>query len=257
LTFLLKENLSGNCMTFMLSTLSPAGVNYDETLCTLRYADRAKAIVTKAYINEDPKQKLIRQLREENSGLLRENEDLRSKIQRLEEQVEETTFRLSCTPRPSGVCATPMRDMCINTETERSPTTTSPARCKHSGKRMRNGATSPDNTTPPSPVRIEAAPARKGAGVLPAAATKAPDTYDPLEALASGWSSGWSALTRPIQTFFSVNAEVFASILTDDDGEATTPEGSPSYSRAASSARPSEQRANQSSQPHIFHPAII
>ena len=65
LTWLLKDNLGGNSKTFMISTISPSSVNHDETLSTLRYADRAKAIVTKARVNEDPNTKLIRQLREE------------------------------------------------------------------------------------------------------------------------------------------------------------------------------------------------
>lgn len=37
----------GNSKTFMLSTISPAATHYDESLSTLRYADRAKALVTK------------------------------------------------------------------------------------------------------------------------------------------------------------------------------------------------------------------
>jgi len=72
LTWLLKENLGGNSKTFMLSALSPADVNYDETLSTLRYADRAKAIVTKACINEDAKDKVIRQLQAEVARLKNE-----------------------------------------------------------------------------------------------------------------------------------------------------------------------------------------
>jgi kinesin family protein 1 len=49
----------------MVAAISPADINYDETLSTLRYADRAKQIVCKAIINEDPNAKLIRELREE------------------------------------------------------------------------------------------------------------------------------------------------------------------------------------------------
>jgi kinesin family member 13 len=49
----------------MISTLSPSIDNYDETLSTLRYADRAKQIVNNAVVNEDPNAKLIRNLREE------------------------------------------------------------------------------------------------------------------------------------------------------------------------------------------------
>jgi GTPase SAR1 family protein len=65
LTLLLKENLSGNSKTIMLAALSPADSNYDETLSTLRYADRAKQLRTQAKINEDPSSKKIRELTEE------------------------------------------------------------------------------------------------------------------------------------------------------------------------------------------------
>lgn len=58
-------NLGGNAKTIMIAALSPAAMNYSETLSTLRYADRAKQIKNKAIINEDPNQKLIRQLKEE------------------------------------------------------------------------------------------------------------------------------------------------------------------------------------------------
>ena len=47
----------------MMAALSPADINYDETLSTLRYADRAKHIKTMAIINEDPIDALLRQLR--------------------------------------------------------------------------------------------------------------------------------------------------------------------------------------------------
>ncbi|CAM4814077.1 unnamed protein product [Rotaria magnacalcarata] len=65
LTWLLKENLGGNSKTAMIAAISPADINYEETLSTLRYADRAKAIVCKAIINEDANAKLIRDLKEE------------------------------------------------------------------------------------------------------------------------------------------------------------------------------------------------
>lgn len=45
------------------------GINYDETLGTLRYADRAKQIKTKAAVNESATDKLIRELREDNERL--------------------------------------------------------------------------------------------------------------------------------------------------------------------------------------------
>lgn len=65
LTWLLKDNLGGNSKTVMVATVSPAGDNYEETLSTLRYADRAKRIENHAVINEDPNAALIRELREE------------------------------------------------------------------------------------------------------------------------------------------------------------------------------------------------
>lgn len=53
----------------MIAALSPADVNFDETLSTLRYADRAKSIVCKAIINEDPTAVLIRELKAEVARL--------------------------------------------------------------------------------------------------------------------------------------------------------------------------------------------
>ncbi|ENN74255.1 hypothetical protein YQE_09227, partial [Dendroctonus ponderosae] len=65
LTWLLKDNLGGNSKTVMVATISPAADNYEETLSTLRYADRAKRIVNHAVVNEDPNARIIRQLRAE------------------------------------------------------------------------------------------------------------------------------------------------------------------------------------------------
>ncbi|KAF9924027.1 kinesin-like protein Klp8 [Linnemannia zychae] len=65
LTWLLKDCLGGNSKTTIIAALSPADVNYDETLSTLRYADQAKRIKNKAVVNEDPNAKLIRELKEE------------------------------------------------------------------------------------------------------------------------------------------------------------------------------------------------
>uniref|UniRef100_A0A4W5R7V2 Kinesin family member 13B n=1 Tax=Hucho hucho TaxID=62062 RepID=A0A4W5R7V2_9TELE len=65
LTWLLKDSLGGNSRTAMVATVSPAADNYDETLSTLRYADRAKSIVNHAVVNEDPNARIIRELREE------------------------------------------------------------------------------------------------------------------------------------------------------------------------------------------------
>ncbi|MEE6474473.1 hypothetical protein FKM82_010395 [Ascaphus truei] len=65
LTWLLKDSLGGNSKTIMIATISPADINYGETLSTLRYANRAKNIINKPTINEDCNVKLIRELRAE------------------------------------------------------------------------------------------------------------------------------------------------------------------------------------------------
>uniref|UniRef100_K1S0P1 Kinesin-like protein 6 n=1 Tax=Magallana gigas TaxID=29159 RepID=K1S0P1_MAGGI len=70
LTKLLQNALGGNSKTIMIAALSPADINFDETLSTLRFADRAKAIKTTATVNESPTDKLIRELREENARLM-------------------------------------------------------------------------------------------------------------------------------------------------------------------------------------------
>ncbi|XP_031320108.2 kinesin-like protein KIF17 isoform X2 [Camelus dromedarius] len=65
LTRLLQDSLGGNTKTLMVACLSPANNNYDETLSTLRYANRAKNIKNKPRINEDPKDALLREYQEE------------------------------------------------------------------------------------------------------------------------------------------------------------------------------------------------
>ena len=70
LTRLLQDALGGNSRTIMVAALSPADVNYDETLGTLRYADRCKKIKNAVVKMENPTDKIIRQLKEENSRLL-------------------------------------------------------------------------------------------------------------------------------------------------------------------------------------------
>lgn len=65
LTWLLRENLGGNSKTAMIAAISPADINYDETLGTLNYANRTKNILCKAVVNEDANAKIIRGLKEE------------------------------------------------------------------------------------------------------------------------------------------------------------------------------------------------
>jgi hypothetical protein len=65
LTRLLQDSLGGNSKTVMVATIGPASYNYEETLTTLRYANRAKNIKNKPKINEDPKDTMLRQFQEE------------------------------------------------------------------------------------------------------------------------------------------------------------------------------------------------
>ena len=80
LTRILQNALGGNSKTVMICALSPATINYEETLSTLRYADRAKKIQNKAVINESEHDKMVRMLKEENVGLKKMIEDLQKKL---------------------------------------------------------------------------------------------------------------------------------------------------------------------------------
>uniref|UniRef100_A0A674CIM4 Kinesin family member 13A n=1 Tax=Salmo trutta TaxID=8032 RepID=A0A674CIM4_SALTR len=99
LTWLLKDNLGGNSKTCMIATVSPAADNYEETLSTLRYADRAKRIVNHAVVNEDPNARIIRELREEVEKLrvqLSQAEslkapELKERLQESEKLIQEMT----------------------------------------------------------------------------------------------------------------------------------------------------------------------
>ncbi|XP_067121454.1 kinesin-II 95 kDa subunit-like isoform X2 [Centruroides vittatus] len=69
LTRLLQDSLGGNAKTIMVANIGPASYNYDETLITLRYANRAKNIKNKPRVNEDPKDALLREFQQEISRL--------------------------------------------------------------------------------------------------------------------------------------------------------------------------------------------
>lgn len=65
LTRLLQDSLGGNSKTVMVATIGPASYNYEESLTTLRYADRAKNIKNRPKVNEDPKDAMLRQFQDE------------------------------------------------------------------------------------------------------------------------------------------------------------------------------------------------
>uniref|UniRef100_A0A8C3T9I5 Kinesin family member 13B n=1 Tax=Chelydra serpentina TaxID=8475 RepID=A0A8C3T9I5_CHESE len=99
LTWLLKDSLGGNSKTAMVATVSPAADNYDETLSTLRYADRAKNIVNHAVVNEDPNARIIRELREEVEKLrvqltkaeAMKSPELKDRLEESEKLIQEMT----------------------------------------------------------------------------------------------------------------------------------------------------------------------
>nr|XP_034300565.1 kinesin-like protein KIF14 [Crassostrea gigas] len=106
LTWLLKESLGGNSKTAMIATISPSHHHIEETLSTLRYAKQARAIVNLARVNEDPKARMIRELKAEidrlrsQSGVMNEEQQsaslaeitaLKEKLAVREKEMEEMT----------------------------------------------------------------------------------------------------------------------------------------------------------------------
>ncbi|XP_050428326.1 kinesin-II 85 kDa subunit [Adelges cooleyi] len=75
LTRILQDSLGGNSKTVMCATIGPAGFNYDETISTLRYANRAKNIQNTSKANEDPKEALLRQFQLEIEALKKQIDD--------------------------------------------------------------------------------------------------------------------------------------------------------------------------------------
>ncbi|EOD32389.1 hypothetical protein EMIHUDRAFT_230328 [Emiliania huxleyi CCMP1516] len=86
LTRLLQDSLGGNTKTVMVANMGPADWNYDETISTLRYANRAKNIKNKPKINEDPKDAMLREhrLKELEGKLIVGGENLLDKSEKQE-----------------------------------------------------------------------------------------------------------------------------------------------------------------------------
>ena len=91
LTRILQNALGGNSKTSMIAALSPAGINFEETMSTLIYANQVKSIKNKAKINENPQDKMIRELKEENERLkkLYENRDAMQEEIREDKKLDE------------------------------------------------------------------------------------------------------------------------------------------------------------------------
>ena len=58
------DSLGGNSKTVMIANIGPADYNIEETLTTLRYADRAKNIKNAPKVNEDPKDAMIKKYKD-------------------------------------------------------------------------------------------------------------------------------------------------------------------------------------------------
>ncbi|KAM9840843.1 kinesin-like protein KIF3C [Aulostomus maculatus] len=88
LTRLLQDSLGGNAKTVMVATLGPAPQHYDETLTTLRYANRAKNIQNQPRVNEDPKDALLREFQREIARLRAELNHRKWRSKQKKEQVD-------------------------------------------------------------------------------------------------------------------------------------------------------------------------
>jgi hypothetical protein len=80
LTRMLQDSLGGNSRTVMIACVSPADVNLEESLNTLRYANRARAIKNKPMVNRDPVAAQIAALRQQLAAAKSENIELRKKL---------------------------------------------------------------------------------------------------------------------------------------------------------------------------------
>ena len=130
LTRLLQDSLGGNAKTVMVANIGPSKFNYDETLTTLRYANRAKNIKNKPRVNEDPKDAKLREFQEEIARLKAQiantegGRDKRKKSARSNKNVKKSTNSIdesmecssllgstSTTSTSSSTIASPIEDM--------------------------------------------------------------------------------------------------------------------------------------------------
>ena len=73
LTRILQDSLGGNSLTGMIACVSPAESNYEESLNTIKYANRARNIQNTPHINRDPQSAMISQLKQQIFELTNEN----------------------------------------------------------------------------------------------------------------------------------------------------------------------------------------
>jgi kinesin family protein 18/19 len=83
LTRMLKDSLGGNCKTVMIVTISPSETQFEDTLNTLKYANRAKNIRTKAVENKTLVEMHIAEYKNIIDELRGEVDQLKTKLQRV------------------------------------------------------------------------------------------------------------------------------------------------------------------------------
>ena len=77
---MLKDSLGGNCKTVMIANVSPASSQFEETINTLKYANRAKNIKTKALANKKIVSYHIAEYKNIINDLRQEIDQLKSKL---------------------------------------------------------------------------------------------------------------------------------------------------------------------------------
>ncbi|KAF2880164.1 hypothetical protein ILUMI_26027, partial [Ignelater luminosus] len=113
LTRLLQDSLGGNTRTLMIACVSPASRDYDETLSTLRYANRAKNIHNKPRINEDPKDAMLRQYQEEIERLRSLLDNRQSTPLKIEDISDDTNYEINKNITITNNNEDPKRDLLI------------------------------------------------------------------------------------------------------------------------------------------------
>ncbi|GJS69352.1 kinesin-like protein KIN-4C [Tanacetum coccineum] len=114
LTRLLQDSLGGNSKTVMIACVSPADTNAEETLNTLKYANRARNIQNKAIVNRDPVtaqmqmmtnqiessvlkqhyEKKVQDMEQEKRNLQKEIEQLRCNLANISSTSDDSTQKL-------------------------------------------------------------------------------------------------------------------------------------------------------------------
>ena len=105
LTRILQDSLGGNSLTGMIACVSPAESNYEESLNTIKYANRARNIQNTPHINRDPQTALISQLKQQIFELQNENNSLKQLLSKSDIKWEGKTppsSRLSISPMVNG-----------------------------------------------------------------------------------------------------------------------------------------------------------